>query len=88
MRKINNKPIGIFDSGIGGLTVLDRIASKYPNEEYFYLGGISVIEWAENIKELLPDNTIYLNFTINPDTTRNVEIKAPAKFIQLLEANL
>lgn len=57
-------------------------------EEYFYLGGISVIEWAENIKELLPDNTIYLNFTINPDTTRNVEIKAPDKFIQLLEANL
>ena len=57
-------------------------------EEYFYLGGISVIEWAENIKELLPDNTIYLNFTINPDATRNVEIKAPDKFIQLLEANL
>lgn len=33
---MNNKPIGIFDSGIGGLTVLKEIINILPNEEYLY----------------------------------------------------
>ena len=28
--------IGVFDSGIGGLTVLKEIIDKYPNCEYIY----------------------------------------------------
>ena len=31
-----NKPIGIFDSGIGGVTVLREIIKILPNEEYIY----------------------------------------------------
>ena len=31
-----NKPIGIFDSGIGGLTVLSKIIEVLPNEKYIY----------------------------------------------------
>ena len=30
--------IGLFDSGVGGLTVLNGLASKYPNNEYIYFG--------------------------------------------------
>ena len=30
--------VGIFDSGIGGLTVLKELQQKYPNNEYFYYG--------------------------------------------------
>ena len=30
--------IGVFDSGIGGLTVLKRLIDKYPNNEYIYYG--------------------------------------------------
>ena len=30
--------IGVFDSGIGGLTVLKKIMKKYPNNEYIYYG--------------------------------------------------
>ena len=33
---MNNQPIGIFDSGIGGLTVLEKIIEKMPNERYIY----------------------------------------------------
>ena len=33
---MKNKPIGIFDSGIGGLSVLARIIEKLPTEEYIY----------------------------------------------------
>ncbi len=31
-------PIGVFDSGYGGLTVLSRIVSLMPQYDYFYLG--------------------------------------------------
>ena len=32
------RPIGIFDSGIGGLTVLKKLEEKLPNERFIYLG--------------------------------------------------
>jgi len=34
----NDLPIGIFDSGVGGLTVLKAIQSELPNEHLVYLG--------------------------------------------------
>ena len=35
---MNNRPIGIFDSGIGGLTVMRALCARLPNEEFIYLG--------------------------------------------------
>lgn len=35
------KPIGIFDSGIGGLTVFNTIAAALPQYDYIYLGDNS-----------------------------------------------
>lgn len=32
------KPIGVFDSGYGGLTVLKELVSKLPQYDYLYLG--------------------------------------------------
>ena len=32
------KPIGVFDSGYGGLTVLKEIVKKLPQYDYIYLG--------------------------------------------------
>ena len=37
-RKNNDRPIGIFDSGVGGLTVLKAIRSRLPHENLVYLG--------------------------------------------------
>ena len=31
-------PIGIFDSGVGGLTVLKALRARLPNEDFLYLG--------------------------------------------------
>jgi len=36
-----NQPIGIFDSGIGGLTVFRSIAEQLPGYDYIYLGDNS-----------------------------------------------
>src|SRR5688572_1104736 len=33
-----HSPIGIFDSGYGGLTVLKEIAQELPEYDYMYLG--------------------------------------------------
>ncbi len=35
---MSNGPIGVFDSGYGGLTVLKEIAAKLPQYDYIYLG--------------------------------------------------
>jgi glutamate racemase len=34
----NNSPIGVFDSGFGGLTVAKELADRLPNESIIYLG--------------------------------------------------
>lgn len=34
----NDAPIGVFDSGVGGLTVLRAVAEKLPHEDLVYLG--------------------------------------------------
>lgn len=35
---MNKSPIGVFDSGFGGLTVLKEIESRLPQYDYLYLG--------------------------------------------------
>lgn len=35
---MDNRPIGIFDSGLGGLTVLREIIKEVPNENIIFLG--------------------------------------------------
>src|SRR6185295_17776856 len=35
---VENCPIGVFDSGYGGLTVLKELVSKLPQYDYIYLG--------------------------------------------------
>jgi len=34
----NNSPIGVFDSGLGGLTVLRELKKRLPGESFVYLG--------------------------------------------------
>lgn len=38
MRLRNEGPIGVFDSGLGGLSVLDALARRLPHEDFVYLG--------------------------------------------------
>ena len=34
----DNRPIGVFDSGVGGLTVARAILESLPNESLIYVG--------------------------------------------------
>jgi len=35
---LQNQPIGVFDSGMGGLTVMRALIERLPNESFVYLG--------------------------------------------------
>lgn len=48
---MDNRPIGIFDSGIGGLTVLRRMKEILPNEYFIYLGDTLNFPYGEKSKE-------------------------------------
>jgi len=39
------KPIGVFDSGIGGLTVVKRLASTLPSEDIVYFGDTARVPY-------------------------------------------
>lgn len=38
---MSRRPIGVFDSGVGGLTVLKELIRKLPNERYVYFGDMA-----------------------------------------------
>lgn len=44
-------PIGVFDSGIGGLTVVRQIRNILPNEEIFYLGDTARVPYGTKSQE-------------------------------------
>ena len=45
------RPIGIFDSGVGGLTVANAISLLLPNETIFYIGDTARIPYGNKSKE-------------------------------------
>ena len=48
---MNNKPIGIFDSGVGGLTVAKCIIESMPDEDIIYLGDTANVPYGTRPKE-------------------------------------
>ena len=58
-------------------------------EEYFTKGGIVVIEWAETIKEILPDERLEIKFKILDENKRVLQIIPHGKqYEELCEAVL
>lgn len=48
-----NQSIGIFDSGLGGLTVLKVLAEKFPQESFTYLGDIARLPYGNKSPETI-----------------------------------
>ena len=64
------------------------VSGDFELEEYFEMGGVSVVEWASQIQSLLPSDTIYIDLLINEDTTRTAVINANETFISSLRKEL
>lgn len=48
---MNSRPIGIFDSGVGGMTVLAEIEKELPNEDLIYLGDTKHFPYGDKSRE-------------------------------------
>lgn len=48
-----SRPIGVFDSGLGGLRVLDRLMQTLPDEHFVYLGDTMHMPYGEKTREQL-----------------------------------
>ncbi len=80
------KPIGVFDSGVGGLTVVKRLISSLPNESIVYFGDTArvpygsksnqtVIEYSiQNTKFLLQKNVKAVVVACNTASSVAIEV--------------
>tara|TARA_B100000749_G_scaffold280707_1_gene278090 strand:+ start:2095 stop:2883 length:789 start_codon:yes stop_codon:yes gene_type:complete len=61
---MSKPPIAVFDSGLGGLTVLKALRQRFPQENYVYLGDTARLPYgtksAETIKNYNYQNVSYL----------------------------
>lgn len=53
MIKTHEAPIGVFDSGVGGLSVLGEIRSLLPNESLLYVADCGNIPYGEKTPEFI-----------------------------------
>ena len=54
---MRDKPIGVFDSGVGGLTVLAEIARLLPNEDIVYFGDQGRTPYGPRSKDIIIEFT-------------------------------
>ena len=52
------KPIGVFDSGIGGLTVVKRLSSVLPRESIVYFGDTARVPYGSKSNSTVIDYSI------------------------------
>ena len=50
---MDNRPIGIFDSGLGGLTAVKEILSILPQEDIVYFGDTGRVPYGTRSKETI-----------------------------------
>ena len=68
-KQTRNSPIGVFDSGLGGLTVLKSLEKILPNESFIYFGDTAHVPYGTKSAEMV---TLYsehiMNFFIKYET--------------------
>jgi len=50
-------------------------------EEYLFGEGVSVIEWADKIKNILPDQTLFISFKYIDENKREIVISGDKKMV-------
>lgn len=53
MTESNRAPVGVFDSGVGGLTVVREIMRQLPEEELVYFGDTARVPYGSKSKETI-----------------------------------
>ena len=50
---MDNRPIGVFDSGVGGLTALREIKALLPHEDIVYFGDTGRVPYGTRSRETI-----------------------------------
>ena len=48
---MDDRPIGVFDSGVGGLTVVSALSNALPNESIYYVGDTARVPYGNKSKD-------------------------------------
>ncbi|NHZ86566.1 MAG: glutamate racemase [Planctomycetia bacterium] len=56
----NQNPIGVFDSGLGGLTVVKAIRNALPNESIVYFGDTARVPYGNKSPELIKEYSLQI----------------------------
>lgn len=49
-------------------------------DEYFYMSGLTVIEWSERAIEILPEKRLSLKITLNKDESRTIVLEPGTEY--------
>ncbi len=60
--KESERPIGVFDSGIGGLTVVKELFRLLPNEKIIYFGDTGRVPYGNKSKETIIDYSLQIAY--------------------------
>lgn len=83
---MDNRPIGVFDSGVGGITVLAEIKKALPYEDLIYLGDTlnfpygskkkeEIIKYAiDNVEFLISQNAKMIVIACGTATSQALEV--------------
>ena len=75
MNSGHQQPIGIFDSGIGGLTVANAVSKLLPKEQIIYFGDTAHVPYGDKSKELIRSYaTTITNFLLDEKKCKAVVI--------------
>jgi len=65
---MDNRPIGVFDSGLGGLTVVKELISQMPNESIVYFGDTGRVPYGTRSRETIINYAVQdINFLLTFD---------------------
>jgi glutamate racemase len=59
-KNLNHLPIGVFDSGMGGLTVLRALRTQFPHEDFIYLGDTARLPYGTKSPETVKQYAIQM----------------------------
>ena len=87
----DSRPIGVFDSGIGGLTVVKALRELLPNEKIFYLGDTARVPYGGRSATTVERYSLEMTEMLLEENAKMIVIAcntASAVALQKLEQNL
>lgn len=57
---LNNQPIAVFDSGLGGLTVLRALRERLPHEDFFYFADTRFLPYGDRPETFLRERGVLI----------------------------